>query len=73
MSLTLTPDELHALTGYRRPGDQLSELHRLGFWRARRSPTTGAVILEREHYQAVVAGGDAQPKRQTSAPRLRLA
>ena len=73
MTLTLSTDELHALTGYRRGADQLRELHRLGFWRARRSPTTGAVILEREHYAAVVAGGDAKPARQSPTPRLRLA
>jgi len=50
--LTLTPDELHELTGYRQPAAQLAELHRQGFHRARRV-RTGHVILERAHFEAV--------------------
>lgn len=42
--LVLTPAELAALTGYRRPCAQLAELHRLGFHRARRAPVSGAVM-----------------------------
>lgn len=53
--LILTPGELEALTGYRRAGEQLAELHRRGFIRARRSHA-GGVILERAHYLAVCAG-----------------
>ncbi|WP_119154186.1 DUF4224 domain-containing protein [Caldimonas tepidiphila] len=66
---TLTPAELHAVTGYRRADRQLAELHRQGFYRARRSPVTGAVILEREHYAAVCSGA-ARPAT-TPAPKLR--
>lgn len=72
MSLTLAPDELQALTGYRQHAAQLAELHRLGYWRARRSRVTGAVILERTHYEAVSRGEDAQPAAKR-APQLRPA
>lgn len=49
------------LTGYRQPAKQLAELHRQGFWRARRCPVTGHVILERPHYDAVSRGSDQTP------------
>ena len=67
MSATLEPQEVTQITGYKRPADQLDELHRQGFYRARRSPTTGNIILEREHYIAVCAGS-----RPTNAPRVRV-
>ena len=63
--LTLTPAELRELTGYRRPAEQLDELRRRGFYRARRSHT-GSVILERAHYIAV-CGGLCEP----SAPKVK--
>lgn len=53
---TLSDSELMAITGYQRPACQLRELHRQGFWRARRSKLTGKVILERTHYDAVCRG-----------------
>jgi hypothetical protein len=56
--LTLSRQELLALTGYARPGDQIAELHRQGFYRARRV-RNGAVVLERAHYLAVSSGGSA--------------
>ncbi len=65
-SLTLSVDEVVELTGYRRPSAQLVELQRRGFHRARLSPVTGRVILERAHYDAVCAGQVAP-----NAPRLR--
>ena len=43
-ALILTSDELAALTGYQRPAEQLAELRRQGFARARRD-RTGRVIL----------------------------
>lgn len=64
--LLLTPDELARLTGYRRAAEQLEELHRQGFARARRD-RLGNVILERAHYDAV-ARGHTEPAR----PRVRL-
>lgn len=73
--LVLSPDELAALTGYRQPAAQLAELHRLGYFRARRSIVSGKVIVERAHYEAV-ARGEATQRPQvrlpnTSQPRLR--
>jgi hypothetical protein len=53
MSVTLTRYEVREITGYKRGAEQLAELHRQGYWRARRSPMTGAVIVERAHYDAV--------------------
>ena len=64
--LILTPSELEALTSYSQPSLQLAELHKQGFWRARRGKT-GAIILEREHYRAVCSGRDAAQDR----PRVR--
>lgn len=66
MSITLSAEELFAITGYQRPGDQLAELHQQGFHRARRSRVTGQVILERAHYNAICAGA-----RPVNVPRLR--
>lgn len=54
--ILLSPNEVAQITGYRRHAQQLEELHRQGFWRARRAPVTGRVILERAHYEAVCAG-----------------
>lgn len=60
-SLTLSPEELQLLTGYKRPADQLRELQRQGFYRARRGSVTGEVICERAHVEAVAAGAAAVP------------
>lgn len=69
MSLMLSADEIREITGgYVQPSKQLAELHRMGYYRARRSALTGAVLLDRAHYEAV-NGGDV-PKRQ---PQLRKA
>lgn len=45
--------------GYSQPARQLAELHKQGFWRARRSRLTGKVVLEQAHYDAVCQGRDA--------------
>lgn len=73
--LILTADELLALTGYSQSHKQLEELRRQGYHRARRSPVTGRVILERAHYEAVAAGaaGDQQRPRVKMPPRMRVA
>lgn len=72
MGITLSPDELRALTGYKRPTDQLRELHNLGFFRARRGRVTGAVILERAHVDAVAAGvTEAKADELRNRPQLR--
>lgn len=72
LSDTLPADAIERLTGYKRPADQLKELHRLGFWRARRARVTGEIVLERPHYDAVSAGAEA-PAQQSNRPRLRIA
>jgi len=66
-TLVLSHDELVALTGYRRAHEQLAELLRQGFYRARRN-RLGEVVLERTHYDAVCAGAQ-QPD---AKPRVRL-
>ena len=72
MNITLSPDELQALTGYRRPAEQLRELHRRGYWRACRS-ITGAVVLTREHFGAIERSEDKRAPKQKATPRLREA
>ncbi len=64
--LLLSDAELVALTGYKRAAEQLIELHRQGFNRARRD-RLGRVVLERAHYDAVCQGAQ-QPAR----PKVRL-
>lgn len=67
---TLPAEAIERLTGYKRPADQLRELHRQGFWRARLAKVTRQVVLERPHYDAVAAGlqPGAQP---ASRPKVR--
>lgn len=65
-ALILTESEIQRLTGYKRPADQLRELHRQGFHRARLATVTRNVILERAHYHAVCAG-----VQQANAPKVR--
>lgn len=73
-TITLSEQELQDVTGgYKRPGDQLQELRRQGFSRARIGRVTGRVILERAHYDAVCAGRDivTAPGPQLRPPQLR--
>lgn len=71
MESTLSADEIERLSGgYTRPAEQLRELLKLGYWRARRSKLNGKVILERPHFEAVSRGQDTAPTEQ-SAPKLR--
>jgi len=72
MSLILSTEELRLLTGYQQQARQLGELHRQGYWRARRS-VLGTVILERAHYEAVCRG-DRQPvdRQPATRPKLQL-
>jgi hypothetical protein len=56
-TLNLTPAEVEAAAGgYKRPGDQLRELHARGFTRGYIAKPTGKVVLERAHYEAVTRG-----------------
>jgi hypothetical protein len=70
---TLSELEIERITGYKRAADQLPELHRQGFYRARRSPRTGHIILERVHYDAVCAGAKATSEPRVRVPQLRSA
>jgi hypothetical protein len=66
MTITLSPDELSALTGYEQPCKQLDTLRRRGFYRAYIA-RKGGVVLERTHYEAVSRGQDAIKKPEKSA------
>ena len=68
MTLILTDSELIALTGYKRAADQMNELRRQGFYRARVG-RLGSVILERAHYDSVCSGATRPGQR----PQLRPA
>lgn len=68
MSAILTKDEIHEVTGYKRAAEQLVELLRQGFYRARRSPVDGSVILERAHYDAICSGGGKPANEPTVRP-----
>jgi hypothetical protein len=73
IKLTLSAEEISALAGgYRRPSDQLRELHRQGFYRARLGVVNKQVILERAHYDAVCAGAVvSQLQAAATRPQLR--
>ncbi len=58
--LLIPMEQVVKLTGYTQPAAQVAELRRQGFHRARRNPT-GAVVLERAHYEAVCGGRDVTP------------
>jgi hypothetical protein len=72
--VVLSAQEVQQLAGgYRRARDQLRELHRQGFHRARIGHVSGEVILERAHYDAVCSGrlAPAPGQPQGSRPKLR--
>jgi hypothetical protein len=70
--VTLSPAQVRAVAGgYKRRSDQLVELHRQGFYRARIGKVTGQVILERAHYDAICAGG-GQPSNDSGRGRPTL-
>jgi hypothetical protein len=71
-TIVLTREEIEAITQYKAPTMQLNELRRQGFYRARIG--RHGVVLERGHYDAVVAGQTAEPtKKALNLPKLRLA
>lgn len=72
MTITLSREEIERLTGYKRPAEQLRELLRLGYFRARRGRVTGEVILERAHVEAVAAGQIAAAPGEAARNRPRL-
>ena len=58
MNITLSPEEIAAITGYEKPCKQLGVLKARGFYRAYIA-RKGGVVLERAHYESVVRGQDA--------------
>lgn len=77
-SVVLSAHEIEELTGYRRAGDQLTELKAQGFHRARRN-AAGHVVLERPHFEAVCRGihgaaaeGEVPRLRPVREPQLNL-
>ncbi len=71
MNILLDKEEIVALTGFEWPSKQLQQLHLAGFWRARIGKS-GAVLLERSHYEAVASGAAAEAKRpKVRPPQLR--
>lgn len=70
-ALILAEEEIQAITGYKQAKHQIPELHRQGFFRARQSRSTGAVILERAHYEAVCSGRIAANESRVKEPTVR--
>lgn len=70
--ITLSHAELVKLTGYKNATMQLEQLRKDGFYRARMG--RHGVVLERGHYDAVVAGQTSAPiKKSINLPTLKLA
>lgn len=69
-NICLSIKEIEAITGKRQPASQLKILLERGFYRAYRSDGTGAVILERAHYESVCCGG-FNDKQRPKVRRLR--
>lgn len=72
MNITLTPDELAAITGYEQPCKQLQMLKARGFYRAYIA-RKGGVVLERTHYEAVTRGHDDKPVKSANIGFMRKA
>lgn len=62
-SIILLPEEVATITGYVSSKHQLVELLRQGFNRARMSPTSRRIILERSHFEKVCAGDTTEKRR----------
>lgn len=72
MADLISPEVIQRITGYKRPADQLRELHKQGFYRARIAKVTHEVVLERPHYDAVSAGqGSASNEHRPTVRPLR--
>lgn len=69
--ITLTEQEIEALTGYERPTKQLAILHSRGFVRAYIGRK--GVVLERAHYEAVSRGEVHTPGKKANLGFLRAA
>jgi hypothetical protein len=70
VSLVLTEDEIQAICfGYTRQADQLRVLHERGFGRA--EIRRGVLVLERGHYDAVIAGAVEASRPRVKPPRVK--
>lgn len=69
--LLLSAAEIERLTSYTRPAEQLVELHRQGFHRARRN-RLGEIVLERAHYDAVCRSVGAAANDEPAGPRPKV-
>jgi len=73
LPITLTSDELQALTGYTKVGKQLMTLHQRGFTRA--FIGRAGLVLERSHYEAIsttnYGATAASPRRSANIDFLR--
>lgn len=69
--ITLSAEELEAITGYKRPADQLKVLHSRGFYRA--AILGGRLVLERPHYDAVCAGRQEPARPRVKVPTVKAA
>jgi hypothetical protein len=67
----LSPEEIFEITRYKQPCRQVDELRRQGYYRARRAPVTGEVIVERAHYEAVNQGLMAPANDHKARPKVR--
>jgi hypothetical protein len=72
MNITLTPEELAAITGYEQPCKQLQTLKARGFYRAYIA-RKGGVVLERTHYEAVTRGNEDKPVKSANINFMRRA
>ncbi len=66
--IVLSAEEIEAITQYKVPTMQLEVLRRRGFHRAYIGRK--GIVLERGHYDAVVAGRDAAPAAPRKVARL---
>ncbi len=70
MTITLSQDELAAITGYEQPCKQLQTLKARGFYRAYIA-RKGGVVLERTHYEAITRGQDDKPVKSANISFMR--
>ena len=70
--ITLSEDEIVALTAYKNATKQLNVLHARGFTRAYIG-RGGRVILERSHYEAVTRGELQAPRKSANLSFLHKA
>ena len=68
-AILLTPEEIAAVTGYKKPALQVQELRAQGFFRARRN-VLNRVVLERAHYEAVCAAAAASSTAAGERPQV---